>query len=286
MIEYVRLTVLIEDLVMAKDAAEKRLIAKHGLSILVEAKSNNTNFCILLDAGPSSEALLNNIDAIGVNLRKIDAVVLSHGHYDHANGLIGVLKSLGKPVPVLAHPKAFNPKFSMKPKLKSIGSAFTLSAIENAGGVPLLAENSVKIFDDITTTGEIKRVTYEKSTGFFTVENGHFMEDPILDDQALIINIKNKGLIIITGCAHAGVINTVRCAQKIMKQEKVYAVLGGFHLIDATPKQIQMTIDDLKTFNLKFLGPCHCTGRKAISKFKEAFGDRCKLLKTGDVLTL
>jgi 7,8-dihydropterin-6-yl-methyl-4-(beta-D-ribofuranosyl)aminobenzene 5'-phosphate synthase len=281
------LTVLIEDSVEPEDESKRQLIAKHGLSILVETKVDDVEVCILMDAGPSSEALLNNVDVMGVNLRKIDAVVLSHGHHDHTDGLVGVLQSIGKLVPVLAHPKVFNPKFVVKPKLRFTGSAFKLPAVEDAGGVPLLTSNPVKIADGIMTTGEIQRTTmYEKVSGFLTVEDARFTEDSIIDDQALVINLKNKGLAVITGCAHAGVVNTVRHAQRIMETEKVYAVLGGFHLIDADDERIQATVMDLAKFNPEFLGPCHCTGEKATHKLKEAFGEKCRQLKTGDVLKL
>lgn len=285
MVAELRLTVLIEDSVETGDESKKRLIAKHGLSILVEAKVDNVEVCILMDTGPSSEALLNNVDVIGVNLRKIDAIMLSHGHYDHTDGLIAALQNTAKRVPVLAHPKVFNPKFVVKPKLRFTGSAFTWSTVENAGGVPLSASNPVKIADGVTTTGEVTRITkYEKVTGFLTVEEDHFVEDFVVDDQALVINLKNKGLVVVTGCAHAGVVNTIIHAQKIMETEKVCAVLGGFHLIDADDERIQATVADLTKSNIEFLGPCHCTGEKATRKLKEAFGDRCQPLKTGDAL--
>ncbi len=287
MVAELRLTVLIEDSVETGDESRKGLIAKHGLSILVEAKVDDVEVCILMDTGPSSEALLNNVDGIDVNLRKIDAIMLSHGHYDHTNGLISVLRSAAKRVPVLAHPKVFSPKFAVKPKLRPIGPAFTLPTVESAGGVPLLVSNPVEIADGVKTTGEIARITkYEKVAGFLTVDEGHFVEDSIVDDQALVINLKNKGLVIVTGCAHAGVVNTIIHAQKIMETEKVCAVLGGFHLIDADDERIKATVADLTKSNIGFLGPCHCTGEKATRKLKETFGDKCQPLKTGDVLRL
>jgi len=157
--------------------------------------------------------------------------------------------------------------------------------VESAGGVPLLASNPVKIADGVTTTGEITRITdYEKVSGFLMVEEDHFIEDFVVDDQALVINLKSKGLVVVTGCAHAGVVNTIIHAQKIMETEKVCAVLGGFHLIDADDERIQATVADLTELNIGFLGPCHCTGEKATRKLKEAFGDKCQPLKTGDVL--
>lgn len=285
MIDELRLTVLIEDSVETKDESKKRLIAKHGLSILVEAKTGDIKVCVLMDTGPSSEALLNNIDVMNVNLRNIDAIVLSHGHYDHTGGLINLLQAVGKHVPVLAHPKVFNPKFAVKPKLRFIGSAFTSPAVENAGGVPFLVKNPVKIADGVITTGEIPRMTtYEKVSGFLTVEEERLTDDLIVEDQALVVNLKDKGLVVITGCAHAGVVNTMRHAQKIMEAERIYAVLGGFHLVDANDEKIQSTVIDLMKFAPDFLGPCHCTGEKAIRKLKETFGNKCQLLKTGDTL--
>lgn len=149
-----------------------------------------------------------------------------------------------------------------KRKLRFIGATSTFSELKNYRGVPLLASNPVLIADDITTTGEIERVTsYEKVNGFLTVEQGQFISDSIMDDQALVINLEGKGLVVVTGCAHAGIINTVLHAQKIMETEKVYAVLGGFHLVNATMKRIRRTIKNLKKFNIKFLDPCHCTGK-------------------------
>lgn len=287
LVDNVCLTVLIEDSVDAKDDTKKRLTAKHGLSILVEAEANDMKVCILLDTGPSAEALLNNIDILDVNLRQIDAIVLSHGHYDHTDGLVDILRSINKPTVVVAHPRIFSPKFAVRKKLKFIGSSFTQSAMESVGGIPLLAKNPVEITHGITTTGEIERTTnYEKPKGFFAVEQGQLVKDSLIDDQALVINLKNKGLVIMTGCAHAGIINTIVHAQKIMNTNKIHAVLGGFHLVDASNKRIQMTIEHLKKFDPKLLRPCHCTGKKAIRRLKEAFGDKCQPLKTGDIAKL
>jgi 7,8-dihydropterin-6-yl-methyl-4-(beta-D-ribofuranosyl)aminobenzene 5'-phosphate synthase len=287
LVDEICLTVLVEDSVEAKNGAKKRLIAKHGLSIFLETKVDDAKVCVLMDTGPSVEALVNNVDVLGVNLRQTDAIMLSHGHYDHTDGLIGALRSIHKPTMVIAHPKIFVPKFAVRKKLKFTGSSFTQFTMEKAGGIPLFANNSVEIAENIITTGEIERkTTYEKLKGFFTIEQGQFVADSIIDDQALVINLRSRGLVVITGCAHAGIVNTIMHAQKITKTDKIRAVLGGFHLIDATDKRIQATIEDLKKFKLSFLGPCHCTGKKAIKKIGEAFGDRCQPLRTGDSIKL
>ncbi|MEM3731587.1 MAG: MBL fold metallo-hydrolase [Candidatus Bathyarchaeia archaeon] len=284
MVDQVCLKVLVEDSI-GKSEARKQLIAKHGFSIFVEAMVDDTCVNILMDTGSSPEALLNNVDVMGVNLRELDAILISHGHYDHMNGLISALKGAGKQIPVFIHPKAFNPKFSLKHKLKFIGSALNTSKIEEAGGIPILSCSPIKIAEGIISTGEIERVTsYEKTVGFYSVEEGHFVEDPLMDDQALIIELKENGLIVVTGCAHAGIVNTVLHAQKLADKKEVHAVLGGFHLINAAKERIKMTVNDLSKLSIDFLGPCHCTGKKAIKAFKEAFGDKCRPLKTGDII--
>jgi 7,8-dihydropterin-6-yl-methyl-4-(beta-D-ribofuranosyl)aminobenzene 5'-phosphate synthase len=282
LIENVCLKILVEDAVGA-EGKSVRLIARHGLSIVVEAKAKDVDICVLMDVGPSAEALVNNVDVVGVNLRKIDAIMLSHGHYDHVDGLIPLLKAVGKSTPIFAHPKAFQPKFSLNKKLRFVGASYTPANIRGAGGIPVLTVDAVKIADGIMTTGEIARVSaYEKPKGFLTLENGRFVEDAFADDQALIINLRDKGLVIVTGCAHAGIVNTIIHAQKIMNTRKVYAVLGGFHLVDAANQRVRSTVEALEEFNPQFLGPCHCTGKRAIRKLVEAFGDKCHQLKTGD----
>lgn len=283
LIESVCIKVLVDDVLDGR--GESRLVAKHGLSMLVQAKAKDVDVCILLDVGASAEALLNNIDVMGVNLRRIDAIVLSHGHYDHVDGLIPLIRAVGKSVPVFAHPRLFYPKFSYKKKLRFIGASFTLSDVKQALGVPILTRDVVKIAEGLLTTGEVERVNdYEKPKGFLTFKEGRLVEDALMDDQALIINLKGKGLVVLTGCAHSGIVNTICHAQKVAGTRKVYAVLGGFHLVDATSQRLRKTIEALKGFSPEFLGPCHCTGKKAIRRLAEAFGSRCRQIKTGDVI--
>ena len=285
MVDKLRLTVLAEDSV--RNSQVKKLMAIHGLSILLKAETGDTNIHILMDTGQSSEILLKNADALDVNLRKVDVIVLSHGHYDHTDGLMGALKGIGKQVPVIAHPKAFNVKFVTDPKLRFIGANFTIDDIERNGGKLFLVKTPLKIAEDIIVTGEIERVTdYEKVEDFWTIEENKVVKDFMPDDQALIISLKDKGLVVITGCAHAGIINTIYYAEKITRTNKIYGVLGGFHLLNASEERIEATIRDLAKINPEFLGPCHCTGEKAINKMKEKFGDKCHHLRTGDIIEL
>jgi len=278
----VQITVLIED---SKSSAKPKLKSKHGLSFYIQAKIGDNKVTVLMDAGPSSEALLHNVDAMGVNLEDVDVIALSHGHYDHTGGLLEALKRMKKRVPVIGHPTVFEPKLSLMPHLRLIGSPFRCSDVESVGGVPLLVADPVKIADGIATTGEVPRITaFESVRGFWTVRNRSFVDDVMLDDQSLVIDVENKGLVVVAGCAHAGIINTIKHAQKITETSRVYAVLGGFHLWNAENKRIQATADELEKLDLEFVGPCHCTGKKAIKKIAETFGDRYQPLHTGDII--
>jgi len=278
----VQITVLIED---SKSTAKPHLKSKHGLSFFIKAKIGDDEVTVLMDTGASPEALLHNVDAIGVNFEDVDAIALSHGHYDHTGGLLEALKRMKKRVPVIAHPTVFEPKLSLMPHLRLIGAPFTVSDVESAGGVPLFASDPVKIADGITTTGEVPRITaFESVRDVWNIHNRKFVEDKMLDDQSLVMDVEGKGLVVVSGCAHAGIINTIKYAQKITGNRRVHAVLGGFHLGNAENERIQATLDELEKLDLKFVGPCHCTGKKATKRFAESFGDRCQPLHTGDIV--
>jgi len=281
-VKNVEITVLIED---SNSSAKPHLKAKHGLAFFIKAKIDDNEVTIMMDTGPTPEDLLHNVDTMGINLQNVDVIALSHAHYDHTGGLIEALKQMKKRVPVIAHPTLFGPKLKIMPHLKLIGTPFKSSDVESVGGVPLLATDPVKIADGITTTGEVPRTTaFERVRGFWTVHNRRFVEDIMLDDQSLVIDVENKGLIVVSGCAHSGIINTIKHAQKITDNSRVYAVLGGFHLWNAENKKIQATVDELEKIDPKFIGPCHCTGKKATKKIAETFGDRFHPLHTGDII--
>jgi len=283
-VQDVKLTVLIEN---TKNASNPKLEPKHGLSVYVTATIDNNKVTVLMDTGPSSQKLLHNIKELNINLEKVNAVVLSHGHYDHTGGLIGALEKIGKQVPVVGHPTVFSPKLSMMPYLRLIGAPFRACNVESANGVPILANNPVKIADGITTTGEVPRTTsFEKVSGFWAVHKKSFVDDNMLDDQSLIIDVEGKGLVVLAGCAHSGIINTIKYAKKITGTSKVYAVFGGFHLIGAKENKLQATIDELKLFDPAVVAPCHCTGKIAIKKFAEEFKDRFLSVHTGTVIKI
>ena len=284
MVKKLKLAVLAEDSV---GDSQRGVIAKHGLSFLIETEGKTDKVSLLMDTGPSPDIVLHNAEKMGVDLTKIDAVFLSHGHYDHTGGLIGILKQIDKEVPVIAHPEVFGLKLKLVPSLKYIGSPCKPSEVEASGGVLLLARNPVTIARGIMTSGEIERnVAYEKVEDFWTVEDETFKEDLMPDDQALAINVEGKGLVVLSGCAHSGIINTIRTVQKVTGVSKVGAILGGFHLVSADNKRIQLTVEELLKTNPEVIGPCHCTGSKAVDRLVKAFGGVCKALKTGDTIEI
>ncbi|MFH0813852.1 MAG: MBL fold metallo-hydrolase [Pseudomonadota bacterium] len=268
------------------------LMAEHGLSLLVRAFENKKAHSLLLDAGWSESGVLHNLKELEIDVNEIEAVILSHGHMDHYGSLQSILKLKSKPTPVIVHPDVFlQSRFLILPDGEMIKfPALNESSLQKNGAqiikntVPYLLAN-----DLVLVTGEIKRIThFEKGIPNAYVDRVERIErDIILDDQGLIIHLKSKGLVIITGCAHSGIINTIRYAQKITGINSIYAVIGGFHLSGATFEPIiDKTLEELKTLNPVIICPMHCTGWKATIEFAKEMPSQFVLSSVGTTLTL
>jgi len=263
-------------------------LAEWGLSILIETDEVN----ILLDTGRSISATYN-ADTLGIDLNKIDKIVLSHSHYDHTGGLREMLRRIRKEeVEVIAHPHIWVNRYNRregKPD-KFMGMPFPRQELENFGATFNMTTKPVKITDNITTSGEVPMVTdFEKvafgKTERFIKEDTGLKPDELLDDQAIFINTE-QGLVVITGCAHRGIINTLYHAQQITGVKSIQAVIGGAHLKDAPEERIWLTIAALKELNIQKLGLCHCTDLPAIMLMAHEFGEKFFFNNAGTVIEL
>ena len=291
----VEITALVDnysDLFLADSDRVKRMrvlpprapMAEPGLSYLIKVYAGPEEHTILFDGGISAACLLHNIEMlasskavmmgeIGVDIKKVEAVVLSHGHFDHFGGLPDFLKEAPKPLTVVLHPGAFVPRrFQMGPQLFIDMPGLDEGAL-SAPEITLkkIQSPSALASDLVLISGEVERLTdFEKGMpGMEAKIDGQWVPDPFHDDQGLAINLKNKGLVVIGGCSHAGIINTVKYLQKTTGLEKIHAVLGGFHLTGENEKIIGPTIEAMKAINPDYLVPMHCTGWKAIHQFAQ-----------------
>ena len=259
-------------------------LAEWGLSILVETDEVN----ILLDTGQSISASCN-ADILGVDLSEIDKIVLSHGHFDHTGGLRQILRRMKKEVEIIAHPDVWAVKCVRREGWRGgyIGIPFQRQELESLGAIFNLTAKPVKITDNIMTTGEIPMVTgfEEIDASLFVKEDTGWQPDKLLDDQALIIETE-PGLVVILGCAHRGVINTLYHAQQLTGVKPIHALLGGCHLFGASEQRIQSTIAALKELDVQRLGLSHCTGLPAAGIMAQEFGEKFFYNNAGTSISL
>jgi 7,8-dihydropterin-6-yl-methyl-4-(beta-D-ribofuranosyl)aminobenzene 5'-phosphate synthase len=254
------------------DAFEREsLVAEHGFAALVTVSSGNTSASLLFDAGLSKKGLIHNMDVLDVKPKELHTIVLSHGHADHTRGLIGMVERLGeRKMPLLLHPDAFLQRKVIFPDGHEINLPPPDRRILSQDGIEFIEERgpSYVLGKSVLVTGQVHRTT-DFETGFplhYALRNDEWQKDPsIHDDQAVVVNVKDKGLVVLTGCGHAGAINTIRQAQELTGVQKVYAVIGGFHLSGLLFEPIiAPTVAALKELNLELVVPAHCTGWKAV----------------------
>jgi len=252
------------------------LRAEHGFSVLVDIYLNNASRRVLFDTGAGGDVALFNVDRLGVDLSKVETIVLSHGHFDHAGGLMSILKRIGKSqMPVVLHPDAFLERWLVLPNGQKIRfrSVEEDKVLEAGAKVVKITEPCPLLGNLVVATGEIPRRT-QFEQGFpahYARIDGKLQPDPLIrDDQALVMNAKGKGLVIISGCAHAGIINTVLYAKEVTRVNKVYALMGGFHLSFPNEHIIDPTVEELKEIRPTFIIPCHDTGWKATNAILDA----------------
>lgn len=267
MTERIRITVLVEN-----TAEGQGLLAEHGLAFWIEAGSQ----CVLFDTGQGG-ALLNNAYRLDLSLSRIDTIVLSHGHYDHTGGLADALRG-NRPTAIYAHPDALKPKFARNQDgtSRSIGIPDAAQqALNGRRDRLVLIKKPTPLAGGLTATGPVPRVTdFEDTGGPFFLDARCEQPDPLTDDQALFFE-SAQGTVVLLGCAHSGVVNTLRYVQQLTGGRPLHAVFGGMHLVGASPHRLERTIDELRKLNIDRLGPAHCTGRAATIALWNALPDRC-----------
>jgi 7,8-dihydropterin-6-yl-methyl-4-(beta-D-ribofuranosyl)aminobenzene 5'-phosphate synthase len=267
----------------------KSIHAEHGLAYYVEAVVNGKTSACMFDYGLDPAGVMNNIALLGLDLGKANAFSLSHGHFDHWMGAVSILKQNQSRVaggtPFYVGEEAFARRYSLRPgttEAMDIGQ-LRKEDIETLGLKVVEVKSPVQIVPGAYFTGNIERVTtYEKVPPSLLIKRGEKPEpDDFRGEQALFFNVKGKGLVVLSGCAHAGIVNTVKHAQKIAGTDKIHAVMGGFHLINAKPEVIQNTVDDIKAMKPDYIVPTHCTGFEAIVAFGKEMPNEFNLNTAG-----
>lgn len=245
-------------------------LAQHGFAALVTVHKGGREHRFLFDTGLTPRGCVDNMRVLDVDPGDVEAIVCSHGHFDHATGLSGLADVLGRVnMPVLIHPEFWNRRRIAVPGREPFELPTTSKrALVDAGFEVIEERHPSFLFErSVLVTGEVDRTT-DFETGFAFHEarrNDHWEPDPlILDDQALVVHVSGKGLVILTGCGHAGIVNIVRYAQRLTGVQQVYTVMGGFHLNGPLFEPvIGPTVDALGAIGPEVVVPAHCTGWKA-----------------------
>jgi 7,8-dihydropterin-6-yl-methyl-4-(beta-D-ribofuranosyl)aminobenzene 5'-phosphate synthase len=277
----IKITVLCENTVGHRTGT-----GEHGYSAFIETARGN----YLFDTGNGHSIVANSL-AFDKDLRSIRKIFLSHGHYDHTGGLPDVL-NLRKDVDVHGHPRIFSDRVSVdgekgKETRRFVGIPYRKGYLELLGARFLFNSDFVEIDSGMFLTGEVPRRTdFEKTDPrLFTEMDGNISPDTFPDDQSLILDTE-KGLVLVLGCAHSGMINIIDHVTNKMKKAKFHAILGGTHLDFLTPEQLEASIRSLKQIEVEKIGVSHCTGMKATSRLYQEFGERFFHGSVGSVLEI
>ena len=264
-----------------------------GFAALVDVfYDDSSNTRLLFDTAGATPALMHNLGLSKIDSSSIDMIILSHGHWDHVGSLMDVISWTGKRTPVLYHPHALAPKIltSDDGKEHDIGikKYFSPDELKNSTEV-IESTEPYSIGEGIWTTGEVPRTNdFEKLTGnltkIHTIKDGKKTPDELEDDLSLIFQLKDGSVVILAGCCHSGIVNTMNHATTITGTSSIVAVAGGLHLHDASKERLAKTIDHLKGFPLKTLAPCHCTGLRGQAALMYAFEDTFKEIGVSSTL--
>ena len=277
MSESIRVTILVENSVHTRD-----LQAEHGLAFHIQAGSRR----LLFDTG-QTDLFLRNARQLCLGLDTVGTIVLSHGHYDHTGGLKRAREEASN-ARLFLHPAAATAKFSANADglIRPVGMAETsLRAVHEAGDSVVWTTKPTEVLDGIFITGEIPRQNaFEDTGGRFFLDEACTQPDLLMDDQALFFDTP-EGLVVILGCGHAGVVNTLEYIRHITNGRPIYALLGGMHLLTASPERMAKTIETFRRLKIQRIAAAHCTGISAVAQLWAAFPGRCSTCSVGTSMT-
>lgn len=265
--------------ILSDNIANSTEYAEWGFSAYIEV--NNKGY--LYDTGQSGKCVIENADHLGIDLKSIEAIILSHGHFDHTNGLEAVLKVTG-PKKIYAHPDVFDRKFSVKKgNPEFIGCKYTKDYLETLGATFEFHDKFQQIGPSIYMSGTVPITNnIESIPNYFKIKKEDtFIEDDLPDDNALIIE-HEKGLIIVTGCAHRGVVNISTYIKEKM-QKQIVGIIGGMHLHRANSTHFNFVVNFFKENAIPLIGPIHCTGLERIFELKKILPKPVKLSGCGGI---
>lgn len=270
--------------------------AAHGLACAVTVWRGDTAHTLLFDTGPDDSVFGRNVERLGFDMGGIESIVLSHGHWDHSGAMLLALEMIqlsngGRPVPTYMHPGMYRSR-AMKAadgSMRPFADVPSQAQLEQAGALVVNAVEPQLILDDLFfVSGEIPRVTAFE-TGMQgqhrrTLDGQGWEPDPlVIDERFIAVSVKGKGVIVLTACSHAGVVNVMTHARDCFAGETLYGVLGGFHLSGGNERIIPETVAELRAFELKMIAAAHCTGWRAVNALANAFGDAVAPAAVGKV---
>ncbi|NWF95025.1 MAG: MBL fold metallo-hydrolase [Candidatus Thorarchaeota archaeon] len=287
-IQELRVIILVDNSVQFRG-----LLGEAGFSALVTVTyADRSRFRLLFDTGGPTLALQHNLAELDEDLRTVDAIVLSHGHWDHVGGLIHVLGMSGMKPPVVCHPDALLPKVHVDDdgERTDVGSQgyFTRRELESMAHV-VTTTRQYQVSDGIMTTGEVPRENeFETIEGRLTrivkVSADGERPDTLADDLSVYFAMGDGRMVVLTGCCHAGIVNTLNHLERVSRSSEFSAVVGGLHLHDASKLRLERTVDYLRTCHLSVLAPCHCTGFRGRAVLMGSLGDCFRDVGTGSVI--
>jgi 7,8-dihydropterin-6-yl-methyl-4-(beta-D-ribofuranosyl)aminobenzene 5'-phosphate synthase len=279
------------------------ICTENGMSYWIELQQDGRRHHVLFDTSLTSHVLLHNLRALGRSVDQLDHAVISHGHPDHFGGLLGLLAERQRPLPIAIHPDAFLPKYIIDDSgntVMTVNARLDRTEIERAGGMIVESREPVQVGPGALVTGQIERdpsIAFEPPVpprgpgpaGIFLERDGELVnDDATIDDQAVVLNVKDKGLVVMTACGHSGIVNTIRQAQRLTGVDRIYAIMGGFHtgFMGIPDENGAATVEALKEFEPTILAPMHCTGIKTIARVVMAFPDQFVHNATGTTITV